>query len=158
MFCIFPGDLSQYHDDWCPGSMHTKSIGSNGIDYTVKTSPSLPWGGFKLSGEMSMLKNDKNFIYVYVFWKKIGAARVMLEVWVSNYTNEHTTIKFGTMKGSTWWRHQMEIFSSLLALCVGNSPVTGEFPAQRTVTWSFDIFFDLRLNKGLSKQTWGWWF
>ena len=40
----------------------------------------------------------------------------------------------------------MEIFSALLALCAGNSPVTGEFPAQRPVTRSFDIFFDLRLN------------
>ena len=29
-------------------------------------------------------------------------------------------------------------------------------PAQRPVTWSFDIFFDLRLNKRLSKQSWGW--
>ena len=26
--------------------------------------------------------------------------------------------------------------SALLALCVGNSPVTGEFPAQRPVTWA----------------------
>ena len=25
-----------------------------------------------------------------------------------------------------WWRHQMETFSALLALCAGNSPVTGE--------------------------------
>ena len=58
----------------------------------------------------------------------------------------------------SWWRHQMEIFSALLALCAGNSPVTGEFPAQRPVTRSFDIFFDLRLNKRLSKQSWGWWF
>ena len=49
---------------------------------------------------------------------------------------------------STWWRHQMEAFSALLALCAGNSPVTGEFPAQRSVTRSFDVFFDLRLNKG----------
>ena len=40
----------------------------------------------------------------------------------------------------------------------GNSPVTGEFPAQRPVTRSFDIFFDLPLNKRLSKQSWGWWF
>ena len=47
-----------------------------------------------------------------------------------------------------WWRHQMKIFSALLAFCVGNSPVTGELPAQRPVTWSFDIFFDLRLNNG----------
>ena len=58
----------------------------------------------------------------------------------------------------TWWRHQMETFSALLALCVGNSPVTGEFPSQRPVTRSFDVFFDLRLNEPLSKQCWGWWF
>ena len=34
----------------------------------------------------------------------------------------------------------------------------GEFPAQRPVTRSFDVFFDLRPNKRLSKQPWGWWF
>ena len=45
---------------------------------------------------------------------------------------------------------------ALLAICVGNSPVTGEFPAQRPVMWSFDVFFDLRLNKQLSKQSGGW--
>ena len=37
----------------------------------------------------------------------------------------------------------METFSALLAIC--------EFPAQRPVTRSFDVFFDLRLNKRLSK-------
>ena len=50
------------------------------------------------------------------------------------------------------------IFFALLAICARNSPVTGEFPAQRPVTRSFDVFFDLRLNKRLSKQWWGWWF
>ena len=57
-----------------------------------------------------------------------------------------------------WWRHQMETFSALLAICAGNSPVTGEFHAQRRVTRSFGVFFDLRLNKRLSKQSWGLWF
>ena len=57
----------------------------------------------------------------------------------------------------SWWRHQMETFSALLALCVGNSPVTGKFTTQRPATRSFDVFFDLRLNKRLSKQSWGWW-
>ena len=37
----------------------------------------------------------------------------------------------------------METFSALLALCVGNSPVAGEFPAQRPVTRSFDVSFHL---------------
>ena len=41
----------------------------------------------------------------------------------------------------------METFSALLALCVGNSPVTGEFPSQKSVTWSFDVFFDLRVEE-----------
>ena len=45
----------------------------------------------------------------------------------------------------------METFSALLALCAGNSPVPGEFPSQRPVTRSFDVFFDLRLNKRLSE-------
>ena len=42
----------------------------------------------------------------------------------------------------------METFSTLLALCEGNPPVTGGFPSQRPVTQSFDIFFDVRLKKG----------
>ena len=56
------------------------------------------------------------------------------------------------------WRHQMETFSALLTICAGNSPVAGEFPAQRPVTRSVDVFFDLRVNKRLSKQSWGWWY
>ena len=59
---------------------------------------------------------------------------------------------------TAWWRHQMETFSALLALCAGNSPVTGDFPSQRLLTQSLDVFFDLCLNKRLTKQSWGWWF
>ena len=40
----------------------------------------------------------------------------------------------------------------MLAICAGNSPVTGEIPAQRPVMRSFDVFFDLRLNKRSSKN------
>ena len=70
-------------------------------------------------------------------------------------TGRHEDLPLGMQ---TWWRHQMEIFSALLALSVGNSPVTGEFPSQRPVTRSFDVFLDLRLNKRLNKQSCGWWF
>ena len=45
-----------------------------------------------------------------------------------------------------WWRNQMETFPALLAIYAGNSPLTGEYPAQRPVTRSFDIFFGLRLE------------
>ena len=59
---------------------------------------------------------------------------------------------------SSWWRHQMETFSALLVIIQRNSPLPGEFPAQRPVTRSFHVSFDLRLNKPLSKQSWSWWF
>ena len=49
------------------------------------------------------------------------------------------------------------IFRVTGPLC-GEFTGPGEFPAQRPVTRSFDIFFDLRPNKRLSKQPWGWWF
>ena len=64
--------------------------------------------------------------------------------------NQHTDI--------SWWRHQVEKISALLAICAGNSPVPGDFPTQRLVTRSFDVFFDLCPNKRLSKQPRGWWF
>ena len=54
----------------------------------------------------------------------------------------------------SWWRHQMETFSVLLTICAGN----GECPAQKRVTQSFSVFFDLHLNQYLSKQWRGWWF
>ena len=69
---------------------------------------------------------------------------------IPSYINTHACVDhirhvFCSM--ISWWRHQMETFSVWLA---------GEFPAQRPVTRSFDVFFDLRLNKRLSKQSWGW--
>ena len=48
--------------------------------------------------------------------------------------------------------------SALLALCEGLPPITGEFPSHRPVTRSFDVFFDLSLNKLLSKQSRRRWF
>ena len=79
-----------------------------------------------------------------------------------NYRHAYTKILFqvssfivvrnGTYP-RTWRCHQVETFSVLLCPCAGNSPVTGEFPSQRPMTWSFDAFFVLRLNKWLSKQS-----
>ena len=66
--------------------------------------------------------------------------------------------RYGSKSKFSWWHHKMETLSALLAICAGNSPVPGEFPTQRPVMRSFDVFFDLRPNKRLSKQWWGWWF
>ena len=60
----------------------------------------------------------------------------------------HEFIFWSHSRGAqSWWRHQMETFSALLAICAGNSPETGEFSAKRPVTQSFDVFFDLRLKR-----------
>ena len=80
--------------------------------------------------------------------KSSPARRTIIE---QKITNIHFAV-------DTWWRHQMETYSALLAICVGNSPVPSEFRPQRPVTRSFDVFFDLHSNKRLSKQWWGWWF
>ena len=84
------------------------------------------------------------------WWFRIGYL-----IWSTSYIRYGEILLFPS---ATWWRHKMEPFSALLAICAGNSPVSGEFPAQRPVTRSFDVFFDLCPNKRLSKQSWGWWF
>ena len=56
------------------------------------------------------------------------------------------------------WRHKMETFSTLLALCVGNSTVTSEIPSQRPVMRSFDFFLWSAPEQRLSIQSRRWWF
>ena len=83
------------------------------------------------------------FINTYIYIHDKSSNRVerslTLDAWM--YTSTCNCSVGGTPVQFTWpwWRHQMEIFSALLALCVRNSPVTGEFPAQRPVTRSFDV-------------------
>ena len=90
------------------------------------------------------------------------AGWVHLNLWYICNFHIHSSLIWFTVKMSslieTWWRHQMETFSALLVLCVRNSPVTDEFPSQRPGTRSFDVFFDVRLNKRLSKQSIRRWF
>ena len=63
-----------------------------------------------------------------------------------------TTTLFNMMTSSNG-----NIFRVTGPLC-GEFTGPGEFPTQRPVTRSFDVYFDLRLNKRLCKQSWGWWF
>ena len=49
------------------------------------------------------------------------------------------------------WKHFLRYWPFVR----GNSPVTGELPAQRPVTRSLDVFLNMRLNKRLSKHWWG---
>ena len=84
-----------------------------------------------------------------VYWAVVPEGWNNRIQWVSTIR----IVRMGCMPDcSAWWRHQMETFSALLALCEGNPPVTGGFPSQRSATESFDVFFDLRLNKRLSNN------
>ena len=67
-----------------------------------------------------------------------------------NYTNVEFTVNTKTSSNGN-------IFCVTGPLC-GEFTGPGEFSAQRPVTRSFDGFFDLRLNKRLSKWSWGWWY
>ena len=75
-----------------------------------------------------------------------------------------------TLLGENWYKSGLEgnlphmmtssngnIFRVTDPLC-GEFTGPVEFPIQRPVTRSFDVFFDLRPKKRLSKQPWGWWF
>ena len=91
-----------------------------------------------------------------VFWHTQLKYALRLRHMHGTHTYAITSVKKkrGVWPPWTWWRDHMETFSALLAICAGNSPVSGEFPALRPVTRTFDILFDLRLNKPLSKQSW----
>ena len=108
--------------------------------------------------------------------------KLTLRWWYKAYFNIKTSIWISIMKlRLSWCRHILMIEIPVLfcsdfqlkkkkndwdhLIFNGNSYTgkmlsfcPGEFPVQRPVTRSFDVFFDLRLNKQLSKQSWGWWF
>ena len=78
------------------------------------------------------------------------AATVLVNILQGNLFGTQMSTCTGT---GPWWRHQIDTFSMLLALCEGNPSVTEGFPSQRSVTRSFDVFFDVRLNKRLKKKS-----
>ena len=123
--------------------MRCEAISKNNNDYNlIKIYSKFLLSHFtqRLSFQMTLLNiMSRNLATNWVGWSPHAAYPII-------------TCQIGT--GLTWWHHQMETFSALLALC----PVTGQFPSQRAVTRSLDVFFDLRLNKRLSKQSKGWWF
>ena len=71
---------------------------------------------------------------------------IMLELWGSQATR--TTVGLDDV---IKWKH----FPRHWPLC-GEFTGLGEFPSQRSVTRSFDVFFGLRLNIRLSKHFQGW--
>ena len=103
-----------------------------------------------------LVKGGPGVNWVEMIWLKTSTPG-MVVISDSDY-NLLFVIYVSHYSSRSWWRHQMGTLTALLAFCAGNSPVTGEFPTQRPATQSFDVFFDLHLNKRLGKQSCGWWF
>ena len=135
---------------WCVITSHF----NNRFDYKSVPSLSLFTAAKEAHGHCNVLL----IMIVYKLFDKIltwryTSGKLLPKTLVTGFMETWTCDK-----ARTWWRHQMETFFALLAICAGNSPITGEFPSQRPVMRSFDVFFDLRLDERWSKQSWGWWF
>ena len=86
-----------------------------------------------------------------------GGGWLNFRIWVSRRLPNTQTTHAVSLISIIMTSSNGNIFRVTGHMC-GNCPVTGKLPAQRPVTQSFDVFFDLRLNERLSKQSWGWWF
>ena len=103
-----------------------------------------------------MFKN-KDFI-IFSVWSFLvsGTSLTMLVLWLKMSSSRNSAYyKINKFSGKHDGVIKWNIFRFAGHLC-GKSPVTGEFHAQRPVTRIFDVLFDLRRDKRLSKQSWGW--
>ena len=101
-------------------------------------------------------------------WWHLGVCGVTAitenEVSIPSVNAEDAQMCCAVHTGPQRWRKHIMMTSSNGTIFRVTGPLCGEFtgpcefPAQRPVTQSFDVFFDLRLNIRLSKHTWGWWF
>ena len=129
--------IPRSQNSWGQHGAHLGAAGS-------KWAPCLPHepcyqGNYAITPHRILCKTS-----LYLCCKLFILAR--MDAYVGFLRNENMMEAIVSLAGA-WWCHQMETFPALLAICAGNSPVSGGFPAQMPVTLSFDICFDLRLNK-----------
>ena len=140
---------SQWRYNECHGTSnhrHVHCLPNRLFRRTSKKISKLPCEGNPLVTGGFPSQRASNAENVWIWWRhhvtKFSslAAQEVVKMITSN-TVKMTIFPFQLMgwRNIAWWRHQMETFSALLAICAGNSPVHGEFPAQRPVTRSFDV-------------------
>ena len=130
---------NQYNGCWCHKFIVTEAISGNGTSF--------------LRINMSLYSTRKDFN----IWHRGGRIKMQrnilskIFIFQNNSAQKDLNLQL-SWSNTPWRRHQMETFSTLLALCEGNMPVTGGFPSQNPATRSFDVFFFyLRLYKRLRK-------
>ena len=127
-------------------------------------------GRLNLSSYIDILRSDRDnrhFAYdlfkcilmneYFAFCLKLHMYAFIPENLIDNTTSRLHVLAVSNVSLNMMTSSNGNIFHVTGPLC-GEFTGPGEFPTQRPVTRSFDVFFDLRLNKRLSKQPWGWWF
>ena len=102
-------------------------------------------------------ENSVDVILDWLFWLEILECmlnRITFKIFIRVQLSKKVLVKVIVCMMTS---SNGNIFRVTGPLC-GKFTGPGDFPTQRPVTRSFDVFFDLRLNKRLSKQPWGWWF
>ena len=106
----------------------------------------------------SFWRNNDVFITSCVRWAH-NLAHITSPIRESYKRDPHTAYFMSLRRNHMMTSPNGNIFRVTGPLCGEfTGPGPGEFPTQKPVTRSFDVFFDLRLNKRLSKQPGGWWF
>ena len=118
--------------------------------------------------------NYNNFVFISIdnsfqmerFSKRLDTNLADVKVyeftWIDrlSYIDNRILITFSDVVFSvvSWWRHQMETFFVLLAICAGIHRSAVNYPHEGL--WRGALMFSLicALNKQLSKQSRGWWF
>ena len=125
---------------------------------------SKPDGYGKISQCITTTKHTKAktvciFLGIYCISPKSCDTFAFMIGWViALWTADFLILVYLCTMATTPCGNQVEFWELMMTSSNGNIfRVAGEFPTQRLVTWSFDGFFDLRLNKGLGKQSGGWW-
>ena len=110
---------SQYHRCWCPGFLRRQGISNIGIGYAAQTYLCLSQRRISATCDISVLRNDRKYKHYY--------SDVILGAIVFHITS--LTIVYSLNR---LFRRRSKKTSKLrvTGLCAGNSPVTGEFPAQ----------------------------
>ena len=80
---------------------------------------------------------DEIFMTGYTKWQPLvqSVMKISSPLWHFHFSEWYTS------RWLSWWRHQMETFSALLAICAGNSPVSGNSPHKGQ--WRGALMFSL---------------
>ena len=82
----------------------------------------------------------------------------MITSWYSLQMQRGVFFLLVAQRRFSWWRHQMETFSAILALCAGTLPVQVDSPHKAQWRGALMVSFICTWINNWVKKTRGWWF